>query len=251
MVSNNFLKLKSTFNINDCLCDIPKASHELGSSLYKLRNEKVNKTYRFISERGNPYLTSQYVKLHHLTTRQCVNETDSKKLLEHFEHGEKTYIEFRNERFADKTKVLSDVIKKVSLPSFESKSKESTKFKPSEENTKAKIQAIAQKQVDIAKPRFISVPEIVQFDLVPSSLFKGHFIAKSEKHLLITELEKHLLSTEYNFAKISESKTSLVIDFMSLMRRIRLTNLQTFKESFEVMWKFILSVCEFDQLNII
>ena len=51
------------------------------------------------------------------------------------------------------------------------------------------------------------MPEIVQFDLVPSSLFKGHFIAKSEKHLLITELEKHLLSTEYNFAKTSESKT--------------------------------------------
>ena len=89
------------------------------------------------------------------------------------------------------------------------------------------------------------------FDLVPSALFEGTFTAKPEKHLLITELEKHLLSTEYNFAKTSESKTSLVIDFMSLMRRIRLTNLQTFKESFEVMWKSILSVCEFNQLNII
>ena len=38
---------------------------------------------------------------------------------------------------------------------------------------------------------------------------------------------------------------------MSLKRRIRLTNLQTFKESFEVMWKSILSVCEFNQLNVI
>ena len=35
------------------------------------------------------------------------------------------------------------------------------------------------------------------------------------------------------------------------MRRIRLTNLQTFKESFEVMWESILSVCELNQLNII
>ena len=95
------------------------------------------------------------------------------------------------------------------------------------------------------------MPEILQFDLVPSALFEGDFTAKPEKQLLITELEKHLLSTEYNFAKISESKTSLVIDFMSLMRRIRLTNLQTFKESFEVMCKSILSVCEFNQLNII
>ena len=137
------------------------------------------------------------------------------------------------------------------MPSFELKSKESAKFKPSKENRKAKIQAISQKQVDIAKSRFISVPEILQFDLVPSALFEGDFTAKPEKQLLITELEKHLLSTEYNFAKTSESKTSLVIDFMSLMRRIRLTNLQTFKESFEVMWKSILSVCEFNQLNVI
>ena len=64
--------------------------HELGASLYKLMNGSVNKTYRFISERGNLYLTSQYLKLYHLTTGQCVNETDSKKLLEYFEHGEKT-----------------------------------------------------------------------------------------------------------------------------------------------------------------
>ena len=135
------------------------------------------------------------------------------------------------------------------MPSFESKSKESTKFKPSKENTKAKIQAIAQKQVGIAKSLFISMPEILQFDLVPSALFEVDFTAKLEKHLLITELEKHLLSTEYSFAKKSESKT-FVIDFMSLMRRIRLTNLQTYKESFEVMWKSMLSVCEFNQLNL-
>ena len=95
------------------------------------------------------------------------------------------------------------------------------------------------------------MPEILQFDLRPSALFEGDFTAKPGKHLLITELEKHLLSTGYNFAKKSESKTSLVIDFMSLMRRIKWTNLQTFKESFEVMWKSILSVCEFNQLNIV
>ena len=108
----------------------------------------------------------------------------------------------------------------------------------------AKIQAISQKQVDIDKCRFISVPEILQFDLVPSALFEGDFTGKPEKHLLTTGLEKH-------FAKTSKSKTSLVIDFMSPMRRNRFTNLQTFKESFKVMWKSILSVCELNQLNII
>ena len=147
--------------------------------------------------------------------------------------------------------MLSDVIKKVSLRSFESKSKESTKFKPSKENTKAKVQVIAQKQVDIVKSRFTSILKILQFDLVPSALFKWEFTTKPEIHLLIKELEKHLLSTEYDFAQTSKSKTSLVIDFVSLMRKIRLANLQTFNESFEVMWKSTLSVCEFNQLNII
>ena len=93
--------------------------------------------------------------------------------------------------------------------------------------------------------------DILQFDVVPSALFDGDFTTKPEKHLLTTELEKHLLSVEYDFAKTSESKTSLVIDFMSLSRKISLTNLQTFKESFEVMWKMILNICEFNQLNII
>ena len=54
--------------------------YELGGSLYKLMNESVNKTYKFVSETGNPYLTSQYVKLHYLTTGQRVNETDYKKI---------------------------------------------------------------------------------------------------------------------------------------------------------------------------
>ena len=57
------------------------------------------------------------------------------------------------------------------MPSLESKSKESTKFKPSKENTKAKI----------------TMPEILQFELVSSALFEGDFTVKPEKHLLITE----------------------------------------------------------------
>lgn len=92
---------------------------------------------------------------------------------------------------------------------------------------KAKLQRIAPKQVDIAKLRFISLQEILKFDLVRSVLFKGDFTAKPEKHLLTTELEK-LISVEYNFAKTSESKTSLVIDFMSLMRRINLSHVEIY-----------------------
>ena len=35
---------------------------------------------------------------------RCVNEMDSKKLIEYFEHGKKSYNELQNERFVDKTK---------------------------------------------------------------------------------------------------------------------------------------------------
>ena len=69
--------------------------------------------------------------------------------------------------------------------------------------------------------------------------------------MLTTELEKLLLSTEYNFAITSKSQMSFVIDFISLMKRINLTNLQTFKNGFEVIWKSVLSVSAFNQLNIL
>lgn len=103
---------------------------------------------------------------------------------------------------------------------------------------------MAQKQVDIAKSQFISLPEILQFDFVPSALFEGEFTVK---HLLTTGLEKLLLSTEYNLP--SKSKASLVLDFISPMRRINLTNLLPCKDGFEVMWKSIISACVLNQLN--
>ena len=61
-------------------------------------------------KRGNQYLASQHIKLHHLVTGQCVNKMDSKKLLESFKYGEKSYTEFCIKRLVDKTKVSSDVI---------------------------------------------------------------------------------------------------------------------------------------------
>ena len=111
-------------------------------------------------------------------------------MLEYFEHGDKIYIDFENERFFDKTKALSDAFKAVLLPWFRLKSKKSSKSEPSKEKFKAKLQEIAQKQVDNAKSQFISMAEILQFDLVPSVLFEGNFTVKPEEHLLTAELEK-------------------------------------------------------------
>ena len=59
-----------------------KLHHEFGDSLYKIISKSINKTFKFISERENPYLALQCAKLHHLTTGQHVNEMDSNKLLE-------------------------------------------------------------------------------------------------------------------------------------------------------------------------
>lgn len=78
-------------------------------------NESVSKTINFISEWKSPYLASQHIEQHHQTTGKCVHEMDSKKLLEYFKHGEKSYIEFRNETFLGETKALFDVNKKVLL----------------------------------------------------------------------------------------------------------------------------------------
>ena len=94
-----------------------------------------------------------------------------------------SYIDIRNERFVDKTFVLalSDVTWKVLFLSFELKSNESAKSKPSKENVKAKFQGIAHKQVDIDKLRFTSMSEILQFDLEPRVLFEVSFNVKARK----------------------------------------------------------------------
>ena len=110
----------------------------------------------------------------------------------------------------------------------------------------------AQRSIDIARSRGVPLRELLHYDLITdSSLFDGDFTTKPAKHIFVTELEIRIKDDEFNFMQNSPSKTSLVIDFMSLIRKFPLKKLLTFEDLFELAWTTIIKTCKFDQVDII
>ena len=122
------------------------------------------------------------------------------------------------------------------------------------QTTKSAVKELskAQRLVDIARSRLIPMSELLEYDLtVQNPLFDGEFTAKPDKHLLVTALEKHLANSTYDFEKNSQNETSLVVDFMSLIRKMQLSKMRVFSDAFEAAWKSIVNICSFTQLDIV
>ena len=224
--------------------------HELSGSLTKVLSHSVDKVFNFLLERNNPYEVKETTKLHHFTTGHIVFDEHAKRLLSFFDHGQANYIEFRKERYINKTKILSDRITKNQLPLFQSNRKDANKAVPNKEKLLLKTQGMIQKELDIARSRYISMKDILKFDLSETSiLFDGDFTSKHGKHVLVSELEIYITEPCEYLEK--NSPTNLCVDFMSLMRRVNLSKCLTFKDSFEIVWSMITNTCAFLQVNIV
>ena len=144
---------------------------------------------------------------------------------------------------------MSDRITKNQLPLFQSNRKNANKAVPNKEKLLLKTQGMIQKELDIARSRYISMKDILNFNLSETSvLFDGDFTSKPDKHVLVSELEKYI--TERCEYLEKNSSTNLCVDFMSLMRRVNLSKCLTFKDSFEIVWSMITNTCAFQQVNI-
>ena len=75
---------------------------------------------------------------------------------------------FREERYIQKIKKLSDTIKKYNFPNLGHISKSDSEQKKSSSNTTKKI-AQTQKIIDIARSRGIHMTEVLEYDLIPKS----------------------------------------------------------------------------------
>ena len=158
--------------------------HKLGGSLTKVLSDSVDKVFNFLLERNNPYEVKETTKLHHFTTGHIVFDEHAKRLLSFFDHGQANYIE---------TKILSDRITKNQLPLFQSNRKDANKAVPNKEKLQLKTQGMIQKELDIARSRYISMKDILNFNLSEASiLFDGDFTSKPDKHVLVSELEKYI-----------------------------------------------------------
>ena len=212
----------------------------------------MQKVVSFIEARGNPFETAAASKLHNFTTGQCVPEEVSVRLLNFFENGKEGYTNFRKERFIEKNKKLSDTIKRVNLPAFDP----IYKSMPVTTNTTSKLAikelSQAQRLIDIARSRMISMTELLKFDMgIQNSLFDGEFTAKPDKYLLVSELEKSLVGTTYKFKTDNFRPTALIVDFMSLIRKMNLSKMRIFNDVLEAVWNLIKNVCIFNQLDMV
>ena len=108
-----------------------------------------------------------------------------------------------------------------------------------------------QRNVDVARGRGISLAQVMKHDLLSTNiLFDGDYTSKpDDKSVLVRELEKHFESRELNFENKSDLQTVLLVDFMSMIRRISLSKLAVFEELFTATWRKVKSICQFQELH--
>ena len=88
-----------------------------------------------------------------------------------------------------------------------------------------------QRNVDVARGRGISLVQVMEHDLLSTNiLFDGDYTSKPDnKSVLVRELEKHFESRELNFENKSDLQTVLLVDFMSIIPRMSLSELAVFE----------------------
>ena len=90
----------------------------------------------------------------------------------------------------------------------------------------------------------------MEHDLLSTNiLFDGDYNSKPDKSALVRELEKHFESQELNFENKSDLQTKLLVDFMSMIRRMLLSELVVFEELLTARWRKAKSICQFQELH--
>ena len=200
--------------------------HALSATRRLNVNQNVTKLFDFVKQHRNPYLimVSVPVPLHHLLTKQAVDPSVVSRFLECVNNGKKVYQSFRRERMVEKTKKLSSTITKGKFPAFNAhKEKTPTLVLKGKQELSTKSMASAHRNIDIAKDRGMTLPEILSHDLLPvSPLFEGDLPASASKSKLIEWIEQYLdLDTWSHDTNLA---THVVMDFMSRIRQMPLAH---------------------------
>ena len=223
--------------------------HDLSGNRSEHFHENVTRLLQFMNQHGNPYDINEPVRLHNFITKQYVNEYTKDRLLNIRKHGLEQYNQFKQERFILKQKKLSELISKVKLPSFDHQ----TLSQPVTVKliTKKELSQ-AHRDMEIAKERGESIKNILSYDLLPTNtLFAGDSPTKPVKHTLIAQIEKNLSPEHFKFNENSPLQTTVVVDFMSQVRMIKMSSLKTFGEVVSTVLQRSTSVCSLQELHIV
>ena len=144
---------------------------------------------------------------------------------------------------------MSDTIKKYNFPNLGHISKGDSEQKKSFPNTTKEITQ-AQKITDIARSRGIHMSEVLEYDLISKSyLFDNDYTSKPDKYALVEKLEEKIVTEKVVIP--AGDNNALIVDFMSLMRRIPVSTLTSFLDLFNAAWKHMCNVCNFNRIDII
>ncbi|KAG8196934.1 hypothetical protein JTE90_027637 [Oedothorax gibbosus] len=151
--------------------------------------------------RQSPYESSIQTLLHNFINSKCVPREDDVRLLKVKEHGSEAYEQFRKDRFVNKTLKLSDVIRKIRLPTKERKIIIPTVKSQTAQATQKKSIAAADRSIHIAKARGETMKDILKYDLLPTSMLldSSGYTSKPIRHVLLSEIEKKLDQEQYCF----------------------------------------------------
>ena len=104
----------------------------------------------------------------------------------------------------------------------------------------------------MARSRGIATSELLKHDLVEESpLFDGDDMTKPQKHIMIQELEKQLEKDDYAFDKQSNTPTVVIVDFMSVVRKVPFAKCSTFKEALAFVWHLVTTAVSAGRLDIV
>ena len=136
------------------------------------------------------------------------------------DNGNKAYRLFRTERFLKKEKKLTDTIKRTKIPLWlPNKIKDNAEKKAVDNKTLIMNLGKGQKKMDIA--RDISLQEILKYDILPDcSLFDNIGIRPHKIYEMLKPLESVLKENDYKLNMNLEFSTALIIDFMSMIRKV-------------------------------
>ena len=169
-----------------------------------------------------------------MKTEQIVSDYIPKIILFFYDGGNGKYIDHRRERDNKKGSKISDTIKKVNYPSFLFSVGEATMKQRNSKNRYSRRQNLNQKHI---------VPLVNELEKL---------INLNQKHVspLENELEKLINLASPKFLKYSCKPTTLLVDFMPIIRRVSLKNMSRVIATFDLSWKAINNGCGHDTLSI-
>lgn len=200
--------------------------HESSLSSTTKKERHIQAMMAFIEEKGSPLSPEAPATLHNFVTKEIMDKDIRHDMLNAYEKGKEKYLEFRHQRFEQKSTRLSDRIHRTNL-----KTMQSIRQKP-QQTTKTVVREmiIMEKTVEIARDRGFTTEDLLKYDVASSPLLfnTDGSMTKPSKSDLLKELEANLKPDDYRYAH--QKNSSFIIDVMANVRKVGVAGQSNFQD---------------------